>query len=223
MDPYHTIEHAGCVIEFHQDDTDSDSRGWSNLGRMYCWHPDYKLGDEQFTQRDHESMEAVIEHLRTEEQATHIYPLFLLDHSGISIRASFDTNLADESDPKAIAARDRFVGDAAGWDTTHVGFTWTNEKLTEEIGTSPERIVECMRQEVEAYDNDLTGNVSGYVVKFEGETVGSCWGFNGADGYSDDDYMVEEAKAEADAHAEEREREAKEAAYWAERGVVTVG
>jgi hypothetical protein len=85
-----TIEMShGIVVKLYPDDSEDSPREWSNLGRMYWWHPDYRLGgkeDEPFDQSDHASMEDAARYLFTERKATCVLPLFLLDHSGISIR-----------------------------------------------------------------------------------------------------------------------------------------
>lgn len=219
MEAFETFEHAGLTVELHFDTEPESPREWSNLGVMYCWHPDYTLGDEQFGRGDHESMEDVISYLFRERKAKVVLPLFLYDHSGISMRASAPI-ARDHSTLRDLQATDRFMGDSAGWDTSHVGFIYTNDELQEEIGTPDELLAEVLASEVSTYDDYLTGQVYGYIVKGEdGEDLDtlddSCWGFYGLED------VRSEGKSAAEHCAKEIERENIEAAYWRARGVVT--
>jgi hypothetical protein len=197
-----TIEMShGIVVKIHPDDSPDSPREWSNLGRMYWWHPDYTLGgdeDEEFDQSDHASMEDAARYLFTERKATCVLPLFLLDHSGISIRTG--PRISKEfSTPRDLDSRDRFIGDAAGWDTTMVGFIYTTAELQEEIGTSDEHVEEALRGEIRALDQRFTGDVYGYVVEDEdGEHLDSCWGFYGMDD------VRSEGKSAAEHYVDER-------------------
>jgi hypothetical protein len=203
-------EHAGMTVKLVPDNEAGagDPREWDNLGIMYCWHPDYVLGDEQFHRGDYSSMEDVVRYLRNERKALCIIPLFLLDHSGISMRAG--RNALD------LESRDRFVGDGAGWDTTHVGFIFTNLEQVEKMGTPPELIEDALRGEVKEYDMYLTGEVLGYVIEDEkGEALDSCWGFLGYD------HAKECANEAAELESSAQAREKAEVAYWASRDVTT--
>jgi hypothetical protein len=45
-----------------------------------------------------------------------------------------------------------------------------------------DKVIKCLEQEVETYDQYLTGDVYGFVVYDEdGQEVDSCWGFFGDD------------------------------------------
>lgn len=111
-----------------------------------------------------------------------ILPLYLYDHSGITMRT------APFSCP---------------WDSGQVGFVYVTladvrkeysmKRVTKAIRAKAES---ALRQEVSTYDDYLTGSVYGYVVETaEGEHVDSCWGFYGLD------YCKDEARAAASAHA----------------------
>jgi hypothetical protein len=213
-----TYERDGVTVAIHHDEDGSsaDPRDNDNLAHFYCWHPDYRLGDEQFTQRDHDSMTDVIEFLVTERKALVIVPLFLLDHSGISMSAGRALDLEAWS-AADIESRGRFVGDEAGWDTTHVGFAYVTQERVDLLGV-PDGVEEYERQlrgEVEEYDLFLRGEVYFYVVGPEPfrEVVGGFIGYE----------QVEEAANEAASGVRYvLDREAKEAAYWAACDVVTV-
>lgn len=102
-----------------------------------------------------------------------ILPLYLYDHSGLSMSTS---------------------GFSCPWDSGQVGFIFTSmgrarQEWTgtdEEIREQAER---CLRGEVETYDQYLTGDVWGYVVarvyydedgdEEQRDELDSCWGFFG--------------------------------------------
>jgi len=150
------------TIEQDQDITDSP-RDWDNLGKMVCFHRRYNLGDKH----DFKTPEDAKDFLRGGELGSEVavsLPLFLLDHSGLSM------STGDFGDP---------------WDSGQVGFiyaTWDDVK--KEYGdTSPEslqRAKEVLQGEVETYDQYLRGDVYYYKIEDEdGEIVESCGGYYG--------------------------------------------
>lgn len=219
-----TYEHEGITVKIYPDEHshgDNGCREWSNLGVMYWWHPDYTLGgsqDEEFHRGDHDTMWDAFWHLVTEESAVAIAPLFLLDHSGISIRTGAFW-LRGEDGIVDLKATRRFMGDEAGWDTTMCGFIYTTKAKQEEIGTDDQYVVQCLEEEIKLLDREFTGDVYGYVLdlpeglEFAGD---SCWGFYGIED------VKEQANEAAEGAAEELNREKNEARYWAERDTVTV-
>jgi hypothetical protein len=213
-------EEGGLVVGIYQDDDPqyADPRECDNLAKLYCWHPDYILGDEQFGRGDHESMEDVVEFLFCERRAILVIPLFLLDHSGISM--SYGRPLDGAAWKQAdIEARGRFIGDEAGWDTTHVGFAYTTAEIVESLGVpnDPDEIRRQVVGEIEEYDKFLRGDVYGYVIEDEaGETIDSCWGFLG------DEYFEEEVARAVEDAKETLTRERDQVAYWQARDVETV-
>ena len=196
------------TYEIVQEESPESPREWDNVGTMICWHRNYTLGDEQpdmtpdefkdklvsqhtnsisnwvdlaYPDADDDDPEAVEfnDRLVSEwlEQNTVMLPLYLYDHSGITMRtSSFSCN----------------------WDSGQVGFIYcTKEKAMKELGCSEnewrERATDCLEGEVETYDQYLTGDVYGYIIKDEqGEEEESCWGFFGYD------YCEQEAKAICD-------------------------
>lgn len=189
-----------------------------NLGKMVCWHRRYNLGDEQpryspddfwrelaiendptaawrieywechegSRRRDAETrIQNIID---TAADGAVVLPLYLYDHSGITMNTS---------------------GFSCPWDSGQVGYIYATrqvildefgkKRLTKKLKEDAERI---LRDEVAAYDNFLTGNIHRYSVEVirhfvaceccgkEGqETVyeDSCGGF-----YGDVDHVVDE-------------------------------
>ena len=142
---------------------------YDNLGIMACWHRNYNLGDEQPKCEPSEYREENC------PDGTIVLPLYLYDHSGITMSTgSFSCN----------------------WDSGQVGIIYiTPENIIKEYGNDSEAsrkmATSVMESEVKLYDHHLTGNVWGYVVEklpacdscghVEPEEIDSCWGFLGDD------------------------------------------
>jgi hypothetical protein len=153
-----------------QDSNGDSPRNWDNLGTMVCFHNRYDLGDKHSYNADDysgwEEMEKTI--LKQEGRGTIILPLYLYDHSGISMRTS------------AFSCR---------WDSGQVGFIVANGKeVLSEFGGKivtkklRERIGGILEGEVETYTQYLEGDIYGYVIEDEeGEHIDSCYGFYGTD------------------------------------------
>jgi hypothetical protein len=224
-----TIKYKGCTIEISQDEDATSPRENCNVGTMVCWHRRYKLGDEQpkedpsayirskawprleawfeaevakinfgFTDEQRDDAISELESQRDEDDALalemfrvdHIdLPLYLMDHSGISM------STGSFGDP---------------WDSGQVGFIYcTKAKALKEIG-GLETVLDCatpfeaaykyLEAEVKTYDHFIEGNVFCYATKdFDDKIIDSCCGFIG---YSDDDYMMSQAKESIDAYIE---------------------
>lgn len=197
MEPIETYEHAGVSVSIVPDPEPSDPREWDNLGHMVCGHRRYTLGDEQAN-----SIEALKEAI---EGARVALPLYLLDHSGISM------STGSFNDP---------------WDSGMVGYiVATDEAIRGCYAMAPDaeigedvilRVTENLKGEVETYDAYLRNDVCGYIVAGDTRYEESCWGF----------FSVEDAKHDANEAAEhvarEIEKEAVEAAEMAARDIVTV-
>jgi signal recognition particle subunit SEC65 len=164
-----TIEHNGFKIEIHQDQDAESPREWDNLGTMICAHKRYCLGDIQ-TSKPTIPDDAIV------------LPLFLYDHSGISMSVG------------------REYPFNCPWDAGQVGVIYvTREKALEEFSAKRltkairDKAIKCMVQEVETYDLFIRGEVYGYIIKDdEDNDLGSCWGFIGMD------HCLEDAKSQAD-------------------------
>jgi hypothetical protein len=151
----------GKELRIYRDENPENPRiAWDgNMGIMVCYHSMYNLGD-----KDAKNL--------SECNPLAKLPLYLYDHSGITIRTTpFH----------------------CGWDSGHVGWIYTTEDRLTELGIEehdPDKLKEMLRQEVETYDQYLTGDVFGFeVVEFETcnlnhvheKEVNSCWGYFGVD------------------------------------------
>ena len=124
-----------------KDEDPQSPREWDNFGTMYCYHRRYTLGDTTDIPKLNTTQE-LQKYLIEEKKAAVMLPLFLLDHSGITMRAG-----------------DNFSNvDPQGWDTSFVGYIYaTKEKLKEE-GISKEKARRILEAEVKTYDQFLTGD-----------------------------------------------------------------
>jgi hypothetical protein len=195
-----TFEHCGFVIEIDWDSDPTSPRKWDNAGRMVCWHRRYNLGDWEGKQRNPQHSDGTEfsdpsefnEWWQTNGKGGIILPLYLYDHSGITMSCG----------PFACP-----------WDSGQVGYiyitsedirkNWNCKRITSKIRKQAE---DCLRSEVSVYDDYLTGQVYCYTV-FEllpeseeceeledrkGEHLDSCCGFYGLD------YCRTEAKSAAE-------------------------
>jgi len=164
---------------------------WDNIGTMVCFHQRYTLGDEDhdYDAADYDGWDEIKEAIRKEEDVAVILPLYLYDHSGITI------NTRPFSCP---------------WDSGQVGFIFVSKKKLryefsrKRISASLEaRAKEILEGEVQTYDQYLTGDVWGYVIEDDnGEPLESCWGFFGRE------YCEEQAKEALEyQEAQEAQRE----------------
>lgn len=157
---------------------------FENLGIMLCKHKRYNLGDwrEKFDWDQFEAWDEIEDYLRTEYKAEVIFPLFLFDHSGISIST------------KPFQCR---------WDSGQVGFIYITPETSTKWGgvsLSKEKLEEDLISEVELYNKYLSGEVYWYRVfenqipskecphchqMIDGEAewveIDSCSGFYGLD------------------------------------------
>lgn len=90
-----------------------------------------------------------------------ILPLYLLDHSGLSISVR------------------QF---SCQWDSGQVGWIYCdNKRLSVEFDGDADLAVKCLKSEVSVYNQYLAGDVYGFIVEDDGEEIDSCWGFYGSD------------------------------------------
>jgi len=162
------------TVEIRQDEDPINPREDAEpMGRMYCWHSRYDLGDKKDKGYAGEDFDREY----TDENSL-ILPLYLYDHSGITISTG---------DFKHI--------DGAGWDSGQVGWiVVTNEQIEKEYGKGKdarEKARKYLEGEVKTYDQYLRGDVYYYTVKkttvckhcgvAQTGTIDSCGGFYGDD------------------------------------------
>lgn len=155
----------------------SPREDFNNFGKMVCWHRRYRLGDEHtydepkdflielcekfFPGQGSEdfSIKELLDSLN-EVPNLHLIPLYLYDHSGLSISThSF-------GDP---------------WDSGQIGWIYaTPEMIHEEYGKYMDaesawwRALEAIKAEVETYDFYLRGDCWQYELLEDEVSIDSC-------------------------------------------------
>ena len=170
----HTNEtrNGNYITRTYHDDSPECPRSWDNLGTMVCFHNRYNLGDKHnYNSNDYNGWDEMEKEIIKREDVGVILPLFLYDHSGITMNTT---------------------GFSCNWDSGRVGFIFiSKEKMLQEYGGKivtqklKDRVEGYLKSEVETYDQYLTGDVYGYKVfkveNGEEEELDSCWGFYGED------------------------------------------
>ena len=191
-----THKYKGKTIRIEQDEDPMSPRDWDNAGTMICWHKNYELGDEN----EFHSPDSFEEWWAENGKGGVRLPLYLYDHSGITMRTS----------PFSCP-----------WDSGKVGWIYmTEEEIKKDFPAHTEkplgwpvdnndwkkppiaRALACLEAEVKTYDQYLTGDVYGYIIEDEDE---SCWGFYG------EDYCLQEAQSVVDyiVNREKKEKQKK--------------
>ncbi len=175
-----TVNYKGFEIKISQDELPMNPRTeWDNGTVMICFHGGYDLGDKHdFKQENYSSWDELKEAIIKKHKPLAILPLYLYDHSGITMNTT---------------------GFSCRWDSGQVGFIFVNEKKCKEMGwtkkwakdlsngldekykgkTREEILTDFMVSDVETYDQYLTGDV--YRFDIDGIDDGSCGGFFGSD------------------------------------------
>lgn len=164
----------GKTLEIVQDTNPESPREWDNMGTMICFHGRYNLGDRHnYDHKDYSGWAEMEKAIIKNENPAVILPLYLYDHSGITISTS----------PFSCK-----------WDSGQIGFIFVSkEKLKKELNVKRitkdiiQRAEKCLLGEVKTYDQYLTGEVYGYkVIDENGNEEDSCWGYYGEDSIKDE-------------------------------------
>ena len=164
------IENEKYKLEIFEDLDPTDPREFDNLGTMVCFHNRYAFGDEtELKSCDFSSWEELESYLYKREKALVVIPVFMYDHSGLSVNTT---------------------GFSCPWDSGQIGYIYTSkERIRNEYSCKriskklKEQVREMLVSEVDLYNQYLSGDVYGFSVthKESGEEVESCCGFFGTD------------------------------------------
>ena len=161
----------GYTLRITQDEYGESPREWNEFSEMLCNHGRYNLGDTHLECHGTSFEDDFKKHITDEGLMMRdviVLPLYLYDHSGITMSTS----------PFSCS-----------WDSGQVGYIYTTRaKVRDEYMVKrvtkklEEEVLERLKGEVETYDMYITGEVYGYVIEDEeGDTVDSCSGFYGFD------------------------------------------
>lgn len=157
METIKQFEANGYTVRIHPDTDPESPRQWDNLGHMVGWHRRYNLGDEQPTASPSEWLKD----FKQDNPQAIILPLFMYEHGGVSLSTG---------------------AFSCPWDSGQVGYIYATPESIALMGTSPDRVEEVLRGEVETYSQYLNGEVYGFTITdADGEEVAACWGFYGVE------------------------------------------
>lgn len=142
---------------FYDQSAESPRTSCDNMGKMICFHKRYTLGDDHdYNHDDYNSTEELNEAIKQGEDAVIMLPLFLYDHSGITMNTT---------------------GFSCRWDSGQVGVIVASAKaIRESYGVKRitkailEKATKHLVAEVETYDQYLTGEV----YRFETYKLSKC-------------------------------------------------
>lgn len=182
-------------IDIIQDENPDSPRTWDNLGTMVCFHSRYDLGDKHnYNHNDYNGWDEMEKAIIKNEKVGAILPLYLYDHSGITMNTT---------------------GFSCNWDSGRVGFIYVSkETILKEYGGKivtkklKEKVEGYLKGEVETYDQYLRGDVYGYrIMELSQCSLGheheeekdSCWGYYGTESCMEEaegmvEYYIENEK-----------------------------
>jgi len=177
-------EYKGYKINIEQDSDPINPRENDNFGTMICLHKSYDLGDKHdIKSDDFEGWDTIYQFLEKEKEAIIILPLYLYDHSGISMKVGNFQGLLSQGHVE--------------FDSGQVGFiyctkknildNWNKKIVTKSLLKLAEKL---LRGEVEDYDKYIYGDIYQYNIEdTDGEIIESCGG------YYETEEILKEAKA----------------------------
>lgn len=150
-----TLQHSDrdLTVEVYRDQHPPDPMATEFVVNVACSHGRYDLGNDDLDTDAHGSWSEIEQDIRERHEVVSMTPLYLYDHSGITISTT------------------PFRG---RWDSGQVGFAYVTESDTNNPDANWDDIIE---DTIQRYDNYLRGNIYRYVVIEDGEEVDSCAGF----------------------------------------------
>jgi hypothetical protein len=138
----------------HDDDPMNPRTDWDNITTMICFHKRYDLGDKTDYKSDNfDSWDELKTQIESDYKVLMIKPLYMYDHSGITISTSpFGCN----------------------WDSGQIGWVFIDKDNLQRIsgdsdGFNELNLEEITDSEVKTYDQYVTGEVYRYTI-YEIET-----------------------------------------------------
>jgi hypothetical protein len=169
------IKEGFCVKYLTLEDYPINPREDTNYSKMICFHKRYDLGDKTDLKSEmFNSRNELYNHLKRKLKAIIILPLYLYEHSNISIKiGSF----------KGLLPQGHYE-----FDSGQVGFIYLTKQGLKNWGIKKSQVEKYLIQEVEMYNQYLQGNVYSLVREdfdenkksIEFDTFGGYFGYNEA-------------------------------------------
>lgn len=169
------MEYKNHSIKICQDEFPDSPRSWYNLGSIICFHRRYNIGDDHsLTSDQFSSWEDLKKYIQKNFDPLVILPVYLYDHSGLCLKIGSFHGLLPQGH--------------AEFDSGQVGFIYVSkDKVRKEL--SCKRISQKTKlltigrliDEINIYNQYLSGDIWGYTVSKNGEIIDSCAGIYGLD------------------------------------------
>jgi len=176
---------TGKTVKIYQDGDCESPRAWDNLSQMICFHGKYSLGDDDhdYNNDDYNNWDEMRDAIEATERPIVLLPLYLYDHSGITMST------------EPFGCR---------WDSGQVGFIFINHAKLDAYGLTVkdeetwenflERLTLSIKEDVKIYDQYISGEVYSFVIEDNnGDVIDSCGGFYGdsLEGSGMNEHMIE--------------------------------
>ena len=146
METIKEVTSGNKTLKIFADENPDNPRSWDNMATLICFHRRYTLGDKHdYVHGDYTGWDEMEKAIKRKEKAVIIKPLYMYDHSGVTISTSpFSCN----------------------WDSGKIGFAIvTRKQILECFGVKRitkailERAEKNLAGEIETYDQYLRGEV----------------------------------------------------------------
>lgn len=172
-----TIENKKQKVNICYDQNGDSPREWDNIGKMVLKHRDYDMPCEcDINLNECDTIEELTKQLKKEYKALVVLPVYMYDHSGISLSTGTQYPFN------------------CRWDSSTIGVIFTNEESLKALGVktrSKKKLIEYLKGEVETYSQYLSGDVYGFELievskcdkcnEVHEEFIDSCYGYYGSD------------------------------------------
>ncbi len=165
---------------YPDNDPQNPRKERDNLSHIVCFHKKYTLGDKQskYISGNYDNWSSMEKEIKNQENVLMILPLYLYDHSDITIS---------------------LIPWGCHWDGGQVGFIYVTKgdvfrefkvkRITKKIR---DKVSDILKSEVKIYNRYLTGDIYGYVIEdSSGNVIDSCWGY-----FEDPQHIIEEMEKE---------------------------
>jgi len=171
MNTVETIDYKGYTIDIAIDEDPQNPRENDNLDTMICFNKRYFLGDKHdYKKEDFNTWDELKAQIIKDHNPIVINPLYIYDHSGISISMSHEYPYNDKWDSSMVGFI--FVSRKAALENWQMGKHTNNRYLIP-------KVEKYLKASIEEYDLYIRGDCYGYSIKKDGEEVDSCWGYFG--------------------------------------------
>lgn len=185
-EPIKVLDKQGLRLEVKYEEFQDEHlspRAWDNLTTILCFHKRYNIGDSNpYSSDQFSSWSKFREQLENDHDIVKIKPLYMYNHSGITISTT---------------------PFRSSWDSGQVGWVFITKEDQEKMGTPDDKLDKVLKGEIETYDKYIRGEVYRYRItdKKTNEVLDSCTGF------FDTEVALDQAKCMLESILQQRKEE----------------